>query len=341
MQKIKGYRANVASIFLMTIVIPLVTTIGVAPRGAQATILAYSCEELEVACGVEILSSQQPFQSSSSDLLAVPKYIKSWGGFGTAPGQFQEPSSVEVSSAGDVYAAGHEDRIQVFTMDGQLKFTFGKRGSADGQFQHPHGLAMDRKGGDILYVGDQENHRIQVFNTNGSFLMKFANPGLQHIHDIGIDRNNGDIYAPDYELGHLQKLSSTGSLIWKKTGFPQAWGVSVDSEGFIYLAVTGSNSLVKLDPLNGNILKKVSGFNKITGVYLDGHDLVYAVDAINKNVKIYDTELNLKVIWNLSTIIGGLEIEPEDITISDDAKRIYLAEVNRHTIVYMEREYGE
>jgi hypothetical protein len=104
------------------------------------------------------------------------------------------------------------------------------------------------------------------------------------------------------------------------------------------LAATGNNSLLKLDPLNGNTLKKISGFNKITGVYVDRHDLVYAVDAINKNIKIYDTELNLKGIWDLSTIIGGgVETEPEDITISNDDKRIYLAEVNKHTVVYMER----
>jgi DNA-binding beta-propeller fold protein YncE len=308
----------------------------------EATSLAYSCEVLESLYSLEVSSPQQPQPPpppSLSELVALPKYVKSWGGFGTAPGQFQEPSSIEVSSAGDIYVAGHEDRIQVFTNDGQLKFTFGKSGSGDGEFQHPHGLAMNRKGGeDVLYAGDQENHRIQVFNANCSFTSKLANPGLQHIHDIGIDPNNGDIYAPDYELGHLQKLSSTGSVIWIKTGFPQAWGVSVDSGGFMYLAATGNNSLLKLDPLDGNTLKMVSGFNKITGVYVDRHDLVYAVDAINKNIKIYDTELNLKAIWDLSTIIGGLEIEPEDITISPDDKRIYLAEVNKHTVVYMERD---
>ena len=345
MKKINRCHANLVSIFLMAIIILSVTTIIETLNSIEATILAYPCKIIESLCSLEVSSSQQskpPPTSSLSDLIALPKYVKSWGGFGIAPGQFQEPSSIEVSSAGDVYVAGHEDRIQVFTNDGQLKFTFGKSGSGDGEFQHPHGLAMNRKGGvgedDVLYAGDQENHRIQVFNANGSFISKFANPGLQHIHDIGIDPNNGDIYAPDYELGHLQKLSSTGSVIWIKTGFPQAWGVSVDSEGFTYLAATGNNSLLKLDPLNGNTLKKISGFNKITGVYVDRHDLVYAVDAINKNIKIYDTELNLKGIWDLSTIIGGgVETEPEDITISNDDKRIYLAEVNKHTVVYMER----
>ncbi len=342
-----------ANIFVTGIIILSVTTVIGTLSSVEATILAYSYKIIEPLCNLEISSSQQPPpppppSSSLSELISLPRYVKSWGGFGTAPGQFQEPSSIELSSAGDVYVAGHEDRIQVFTNDGQLKFTFGKSGSGDGEFQHPHGLAMDRRGGevgggrggedDVLYAGDQENHRIQVFNANGSFISKFDNPGLQHIHDIGIDLNNGDIYAPDYELGHLQKLSSTGSVIWIKTGFPQAWGVSVDSEGFVYLAATGNNSLLKLDPLNGSILKKVNGFSKITGVYVDRHDLVYAVDAINKDIKIYDTELNLKGIWDLPTIMGGaMEIEPEDITISDDDKRIYLAEVNKHTVVYMER----
>jgi NHL repeat len=341
MQKIKTYYANIACVFLIATLFLSVVTVSVAPYNTEAVVHIDFFEELEFPYKVEISSfSQQPSppSSSSSDLLAAPKYVKSWGGFGIAPGQFEEPSSVEVSSAGDVYAAGHENRIQVFTKDGQPKFIFGNSGYAGGQFQHPHGLAMDRKGGNILYVGDQDNHRIQVFNANGSFLKEFVNPGLQHIHDIGIDRNNGDIYAPDYELDHLQKFSSNGSLIWKKTDFPRAWGVSVDSEGFIYLAVTGTGDLAKLDPLNGNTLKKISGFNKITGIYVDNHDLIYAVDAKDKNVKIYDAELNLKAIWDLSTITGRLDIEPEDITISDDDKRLYLGEVNEHTIVYMERD---
>jgi hypothetical protein len=108
----------------------------VAPYSTEAVVHIDLFEESEFPYKVEVSSfSQQPApqsSSSSSDLLAAPKYVKSWGGFGIAPGQFEEPSSVEVSSAGDVYAAGHEDRIQVFTKDGQLKIIFGKSGNADG-----------------------------------------------------------------------------------------------------------------------------------------------------------------------------------------------------------------
>ena len=61
-----------------------------------------------------------------------------------APGQFVEPSSVELDSAGFVYVAGHENRVQKFTADGQLELIWGTGGMGDGEFSHPHGLAIDR-----------------------------------------------------------------------------------------------------------------------------------------------------------------------------------------------------
>lgn len=83
--------------------------------------------------------------------------VRTWGGLGTGPGQFVEPSSVELDSDGFVYVAGHEDRVQKFTADDDLVAIWGTSGTGDGQFRHPHGLAVDRARGDIVYVGDQEN----------------------------------------------------------------------------------------------------------------------------------------------------------------------------------------
>lgn len=296
---------------------------------------------LALLSGAVIFFMTSPFPPQTEDsLLKAPIFVKKWGGSGTSPGQFDEASSIELSSNGDVYVAGHEDRVQVFDYQGNLKLIFGSSGSADGKFQHPHGLAMDRTT-NTLFVGDQENHRIQVFNAQGQFINKIANSDLVHIHDIGIDPNEGLIYAPDYEDDHLQKINpSTGEVVWKKTGLPGGWGVSVDSRGYVYLALTNAGELHKIDPTTGQTIKEIGGFSGaqgITGVYVDSHDLVYAVDAPTKEVRIYDTDLVLLATWDLREIVGPISI-PEDITISDDDGNIYIADSVSNFVFWLKRE---
>lgn len=281
-----------------------------------------------------------PPPTVDENMLKAPIFVERWGGSGTLPGQFDEASSIELSSTGDVYVAGHEDRVQVFDYQGNLKFIFGTSGSADGEFRHPHGIAMDRRT-NTLYVGDQENHRIQVFNVTGQFIRKIMNSDLIHIHDIGIDLNQVFIYAPDYEVGHLQKINpSTGEIVWKKAGLPGAWGVSVDSLGNVYLAVSNARELHKIDPTTGQTIKKIGGFSGgqgITGVYVDIHDLIYVVDAQIKEVKIYDTDLVHLATWDLRDIVDSI-IKPEDITISDDDENIYIADSESNFVYWLKRE---
>lgn len=197
--------------------------------------------------------------------------VNSWGGFGTTPGLFVEPSSVEIDSNGFVYVAGHEDRIQKFTADGELVKIWGTSGAGDGQFDHPHGLAIDRSRGDLVYVGDQENGRMQVFTSDGAFVRRWTDPQFQHIHDVGIDPASGDVFVGDYELDVLQRFTSTGSLVVKLGGtgagpgkFAGIWGVSTDSAGNIYAADTGNRRIQKLgrdgvDVVRRNRLRKAHG----------------------------------------------------------------------------------
>src|SRR5688500_8156555 len=125
--------------------------------------------------------------AGTPDASSLPAFAGSWGGYGTQPGRFVEPSSVELDSDRFVWVAGHEDRIQKFTPDGELIAIYGVPGTGDGQFDHPHGLAIDRRRGDLVYVGDQENHRVQVFAVDGTFMRRWSDDQFEHIHDVGID----------------------------------------------------------------------------------------------------------------------------------------------------------
>ena len=51
--------------------------------------------------------------------------------------------------------------ISVFTAEGEYLTTFGGEGEAEGQFDYPGGLHIDKN--DSLLVCDRNNGRIQIF----------------------------------------------------------------------------------------------------------------------------------------------------------------------------------
>ena len=74
----------------------------------------------------------------------------------------------------------------MFDQAGQQKGTIGSGGSGDGQFNHPCGLFIT---GDVMYVADSGNHRIQKLTTGGQFLHMFGHHGSgqgQFNHPISV-----------------------------------------------------------------------------------------------------------------------------------------------------------
>ena len=52
---------------------------------------------------------------------------------------------------------------------------FGKQGSGEGMLNYPMGVAVTAK--DEILVADNQNHRVQVFDSNGTFLRSFGHKG--------------------------------------------------------------------------------------------------------------------------------------------------------------------
>ena len=85
------------------------------------------------------------------------------------------PSCIAIHDSGDIYVTcWHDNSIQVFDQAGQQKRTIGSHGSGDGQFNNPYGLFIK---GDVMYVADGLNSRIQKMTTGGQFIQKFGQYG--------------------------------------------------------------------------------------------------------------------------------------------------------------------
>jgi hypothetical protein len=103
-------------------------------------------------------------------------FLKDWGSFGSADGQFSLPWAIAADSLGYVYVADSccNHRIEKFTADGKFITKWGGFGTGDGQFNHPEAIAVDP--GQFVYVVDF-NKRIQKFDSNGKFITKWGSNG--------------------------------------------------------------------------------------------------------------------------------------------------------------------
>ena len=145
--------------------------------------------------------------------------------------------------------------------------SFGKYGSGDGMFKDPMGVALNDR--DEIVVADHGNHRVQVFDSTGTFLRSFGhraeNGGeLKNPTGIAIDKNrnilvteNGNhrVQIFSWKGRHLGSFGGKGSL---DSQLVNPWGLSLDSTGNVIVADTG-NKLIKIFTPHGKFVTKIGG----------------------------------------------------------------------------------
>src|SRR6266545_1782096 len=181
---------------------------------------------------------------------------------GEGPDVFNQPSDVAVAAGGEIFVAdGHDEdtnaRIVKFTKDGRFVKAWGKRGSAPGEFDTPHGLAFDSRG--RLFVADRGNNRIQIFDQDGQFLeewKQFSRPSGVYIdkHDVlyVADSESNSKTNPGWKRGIRIGSARDGKVTAfipdpepdpEKVVTSAAEGVAADASGNVYGAEVGSRAL--------------------------------------------------------------------------------------------------
>jgi sugar lactone lactonase YvrE len=194
-----------------------------------------------------------------------------------ADGEFNQPNDVVIGPDGSIYVSdGHEGqgmttanaiadgikrgataRISKFSPDGKFIKSWGGLGVQHGEFRTPHAMVFDGRG--RLWVADRGNHRIEIFDQNGTYLESRYMFGRVS----GLFIKGDTVYAIDsesgpYNHGNWRNGVRIGPVDEDRvTGFIPPFersdrvyqgaageGVAVDAEGNVY-AAEGPNSFVQ------------------------------------------------------------------------------------------------
>jgi DNA-binding beta-propeller fold protein YncE len=134
---------------------------------------------------------------------------------GPDPG-FYGPRRIAIGPDDSIYVVDQgRTRIVKFSPDGAVLATWGTKGSGDGQFDDHTSVAVDPRTNKV-YVADPRNKRIQVFDSNGTFLNKWPVPEWQRLYgfeDLAIDSKAGRLYASSANMDAVLVFDLNGNRI--------------------------------------------------------------------------------------------------------------------------------
>ncbi len=238
---------------------------------------------------------------------------------------FNDPISIAFDRHGNIYVSDSgvwgdygNHRIQVFDPSGNYLATIGQPGQSgvdNNHFHQPRGIAID---GDLLYVADSANHRIQIFNigtpTAATYVATLGESGVS-----GSDNSHFD--------------------------FPE--GVGVDSK-YIYVADSNNDRVQVFDKTTHGYVTTIGAgewgqdnnhFSHPTDVIIDSHGRIYIADAYNKRVQQFDQNrvyVRTYGTTGVSYVTDGYHYYfPKGVAVAQDGS-IYIVEERGHRLVKLD-----
>lgn len=191
------------------------------------------------------------------------KLLFSFGKYGITPPDFiyvtdviADKNYVYVSQYGG--ALGKYDCIQKFDYNGKFITSWGRGGTAPGEFDRPMSLAIDAKGD--IYVADACNHRIQKFDTYGKLLAVWGKIGTRI----------GEVSYP--------------------------YGIAITSDNYLYVSEFGNNRIQKF-LLDGTAISYFGMSGKSMGMFANPWDVairekkIFIVDALNHRIQYFSQDI--------------------------------------------------
>ena len=224
------------------------------------------------------------------------------GGKGDLDGKFSTPSGVAVTPDNLIIVSSY-NKLQWFTMEGNLVYAVGRRGKEEMEFQNPTDIAIDRDG--RIYVIDMSNKRVQILNGDATYHSCFTFPLLDPEKDrppgaLAIN-SKGNLYFADARNHCVHVLSSRGEPLFKfgKQGSMQERGtlvspmaIAIDIEDNVFVT---SMMMISIFDKSGSLIRAFGSngsdpgqFNYIKGLHVGKNGYLYVSEYSNNRVQIFE-----------------------------------------------------
>ena len=197
------------------------------------------------------------------------------------------------------HVRGSPFEVQVKPRQFRPVLSFGMQGSSAGMFLGLWGVAVNERN----QISVTDNHRVQVFSSNGTHLRSFGRKGNNQGEfnaPVGIAFHNDNIIVADTGNHRVQLFSDQGEYLGQfgeegslDRQLKNPRGLSIDSDGNIIVADLG-NKLIKIFSQSGQFLRKIGTVGSFTKpIHCIQHDNYLIVsDEGDHCVKVFDREGN-------------------------------------------------
>ena len=215
-----------------------------------------------------------------------------FGGKGDLDGQFNHPTSVAVTSDNYILVSSR-NKLQWFTMQGQLVYAVGSTGKEHLELNHPDCMALSKDG--RIYVLEKQNKRVQVLNGDGTYHSSFSLKVDYPPEALAVN-SDGTIFLVDTRSSCIEMFSTDGKYLskfnyigTKAPSLPTA--VATDLDDNIYVG-TANGKVTVFDKV-GKFVRAFQGsgnpscqFNVIRGLHVGQGGRVFVSDLSNNQVQI-------------------------------------------------------
>jgi serine/threonine protein kinase len=267
----------------------------------------------------------------------------------------QEPTAICSRPGGLILADSGARKIHHFTLDGRWLGEFTYRPelkeyrTLGGAVTRPSGIAVDRRG--FAYVTDSSDQFVRIFDSRGIFLKDFKNiqgkeGGLQ---GVTIDLT-GTLYLSESAGACLQAFQGELGLWQKRIGVKDDGskliqlpaGLCCDRLNQIYCADYGASKIFVFSKA-GQLIRSFGGrgsanglFNVPRAVAVDRHDKIYVLDSLNHRIQVFGPTGSWLYSFGGRGSEPGKFIGPSDLTISQEANLLMVADKGNHRIQIFE-----
>ncbi len=217
------------------------------------------------------------------------------------------PTGISVHpQTGDVYLADtHNQRVLVYTPQGEIKREIGEYGLGPGQFIYVSDIAFGPN--DELFISETGgNDRIQVFNEEGKYLYEFGKPGREKLEEftrpqsLYIDHDADELWIAD-SCNHRLVVTDLQGNVKRTVGsygtaegtWCYPYGILALPDDTLLIAEFGNSRFQRLQK-DGTFVGRYGAYGDAPGMFSSPWSAarigsrVYLLDSHNNRIQIVD-----------------------------------------------------